>query len=131
MSDAPETGRLSEPLAVGALGALGLLLVNPPAAGVPWCPSALFFGVACPLCGLTRGVARFVRGDIAASLAFHPLAWIVLTVAVGAWVAWLGRRAGWWTRRFRRVEKWTLALLAVGLVVVWIFRAATDTLPPI
>lgn len=131
MSDAPETGRLFEPLSVGALGALGLLLINPPAAGAPWCPSALLFGVACPLCGLTRGVARFVRGDLAASLAFHPLAWIVLTVAVGAWFVWLGRRAGWWARRFRRFEKWTLTLLALGLVTVWIFRAATDTLPPV
>ncbi|MEX2278527.1 MAG: hypothetical protein WEA76_00405 [Acidimicrobiia bacterium] len=88
---------------------------------------------ASPLCGLTRGVARFV-GDFAASLAFHPLAWIVLAVAVAAWVAWvawLGRRAGWWAGRVRRIQSWTLALLALGLVTVWIFRAATDSLPPI
>lgn len=131
MTDAPETGRLFEPLGVGALGATALALVNPPAYGTPWCPSALLFGVACPLCGLTRGISRFVRGDVDASLAFHPLAWVVLAVAVTTWCAWLGRRAGWWTHRFRRLENRTLALVSLGLVAVWIFRAATDTLPPI
>jgi hypothetical protein len=120
---------VAEPLTVGALGGAALVLIEPPDTGIPWCPSALVFGVVCPLCGLTRGVARLVRGDIAASVEFHPLAWAVLAVAGGAWIAWFGRRAGWWSWRSVRVERLTLAGLAAGLVVTWIWRAVTGTLP--
>ena len=132
MIAAPSTGRrISEPLAVGALGVAGLVVIDPPDAGIPWCPSALILGVACPLCGLTRGVARFVRGDIASSVGFHPLAWAVLVVAVVAWLGWFGRRAGWWEWRSTAVEKWTLVALGVGLVTTWAVRAVLGTLPPV
>jgi hypothetical protein len=128
---APRTGRLSEPLLVGAIGVAGLIAVDPPDEGIPWCPSALVFGVACPLCGLTRGVARFVRGDLASSISFHPMAWIVFLVTALAWLAWFGRRAGWWEWRSPTVEKWTVAALGVGLVATWAVRALLGTLPPI
>ncbi|MEX2423445.1 MAG: DUF2752 domain-containing protein, partial [Acidimicrobiia bacterium] len=116
MTTAPRTGRLTEPLMVGAIGAAALIAIDPPDEGIPWCPSALMFGVACPLCGLTRGVARFVRGDIASSIGFHPMAWLVFGVVALAWGAWFGRRAGWWTWRSPIVEKWILAVLGIGLV---------------
>lgn len=131
MITAPRTGRLTEPLAVGALGVAGLIAVDPPDMGIPWCPSALIFGVACPLCGLTRGVARFVRGDIESSVVFHPMAWVVFLVVALAWLAWLGRRAGWWKWRSKAAEKWVLAALFVGLVATWAVRAVLGTLPPI
>lgn len=118
-------------MAVGALGVAGLIVVDPPDDGIPWCPSALMFGVACPLCGLTRGVARFVRGDIGSSVAFHPMAWIVFVVVALAWLAWFGRRAGWWNWRSKTVENWTLAALFIGLVATWATRAVLGTLPPI
>jgi hypothetical protein len=129
--EAPLRGRLTEPLVVGAVGVAGLIAIDPPAEGIPWCPSALIFGVACPLCGLTRGVARFVRGDLASSISFHPMAWLVLLVAALAWVAWFGRRIGWWTWRSPTVENWTVAGLFFGLVVTWAVRAFLGTLPPI
>ncbi len=120
-----------EPLVTGAVGALGLALVDPPDAGIPWCPSALIFGIACPLCGLTRGVARAVRGDFAASVSFHPLAWMVLAIAAVVWLAWLGRRAGWWDARTVPRERRVVAVVGVALVVVWGWRLAVGTLPPI
>lgn len=122
---------LTEPLTVGGLGAAGLVLVNPPDTGAPWCPSVLLFSTPCPLCGLTRGVSRLVRGDVEASLAFHPLAWLVLLIAAGAWLAWLGRRAGWWQWRAKNLELGLLWTLGVGLTVTWVIRAATGTLPPL
>jgi hypothetical protein len=122
---------LTEPLAVGALGASALLLLDPPDTGIPWCPSAILFGVACPLCGLTRGVARLVRGDVGASLGFHPLAWLVLAVAVAAWVAWLGRRAGWWSGGTAWFSRRTVPGLFVALAVTWLVRGVAGTLPPI
>ena len=130
MNFAPPVGR-AEPLVVGALGATALLVVDPPDSGVPWCPSAVLFGVVCPLCGLTRGVARLVRGDVAASVGFHPLAWVVLAVSIAAWVAWLGRRAGWWQWRSPAIERWLAGGLVFGLAVVWAYRAASGTLPAI
>ena len=131
MITAPRTGRLTEPLAVGAISLAGLIVVDPPDDGLPWCPSALIFGVACPLCGLTRGIARLVRGDIASSIAFHPIAWIVFLVAALAWLAWFGRRAGWWRWRSPTAENLTMAALFVGLVATWAVRAVLGTLPPI
>jgi hypothetical protein len=128
---AREKGALIEPIVVGSLAGLGLLAVNPPDTGIPWCPSALFFDVACPLCGLTRGIARLVRGDLAASLGFHPMAWVVLAVAVGSWIVWMGRRAGWWTWRSPRVERWTITAVGLGLIATWGIRAMQGTLPPI
>jgi hypothetical protein len=122
---------VAEPLTVGALGGAALVLINPPDSGIPWCPSALIFGVVCPLCGLTRGVARLVRGEFAASVVFHPMAGVVLAVAAGAWVAWLGRRAGWWSWRNRTVERIAVAGVAVGLIAVWVWRAMAGTLPAI
>lgn len=125
------TEGLAEPLVVGALGAAALALVDPPDAGVPWCPSVLVFSTPCPLCGLTRGVSRLVRGDLEASLAFHPLAWLVLGVAVGTWLAWFGRRAGWWQWRSKRLERGLVWTVGVGLLVVWGLRALDGSLPPV
>ena len=122
---------VAEPLTVGALGATALVLIDPPDTGIPWCPSALVFGVVCPLCGLTRGVARLVRGDVAASVEFHPMAWAVLAVACGAWIAWFGRRVGWWSWRNPRLERMSVYGLTVGLVVTWIWRAVAGSLPSI
>ncbi|MDX1448183.1 MAG: DUF2752 domain-containing protein [Acidimicrobiia bacterium] len=122
---------MSEPVGVGVLGLAALVLVDPPDLGAPWCPSALIFATPCPLCGLTRGVSRLVRGDVGASLAFHPLAWLVLLAVTGTWVAWLGRRAGWWTGRAPRLERVGVVVLVAALVVTWVVRGATGTLPPI
>lgn len=124
-------GSVGEPLVVGALGAGALWFVNPPTPGTPWCPSVLLFDVACPLCGLTRGIARLVRGDLDASWAFHPLAGWILLVTVAAWVAWFGRRMGWWTWRSRRLERTTVVTTVLALTLVWVARAAAGTLPTI
>lgn len=131
MTAGTRTQGLAEPLTVGGVGAAALALINPPDTGAPWCPSVLLFSTPCPLCGLTRGVARLVRGDVEASLTFHPVAWLVLLVVVGGWLAWIGRRAGWWQWRSKALERGLLWTLGVGLVVVWIVRAVTGTLPPI
>ena len=50
------------------------------------CPLMASTGCRCPGCGLTRGAAALVRGDVPASLALHPFAifftfaWLVLAV---------------------------------------------------
>ncbi len=81
-------------------------------------------GIPCPGCGLTRSWVALLHGDLAASLGFHPLGWLVLLYALaqaarhGAWLA-LARcrrgieRAGWFLDR---------GILALGalLLVAWV-----------
>lgn len=120
-----------QPVFVGAVAALALVVVDPAPDASSTCPSALLFGVACPLCGLTRGTARFVRGDLDGSWFFHPMTGLVLLASATAWVVWLGRSAGWWSWRSRRVERWALGVIVAGLAVTWVVRLMLGSLPPL
>jgi hypothetical protein len=39
----------------------------------PLCPTAFFWGVPCPGCGLTRATLALLQGHFAQALAYHPL----------------------------------------------------------
>lgn len=83
-------------------------------------------GLACPGCGMTRAVGRLLSGDVAGSLALHPL--LLPTVAVG--IVW-GTEALVTRRSARRPSagpRLAVALAAVALVL-WVVRAVTGTLP--
>ena len=41
------------------------------------CLAHSLFGIDCPACGLTRSFIMLSRGDVAASLAFHRLGWMM------------------------------------------------------
>jgi hypothetical protein len=45
------------------------------------CASRVWFGVQCPGCGLTRSLIALASGDLAASVEYHRVGW-VLAVAV-------------------------------------------------
>jgi hypothetical protein len=96
----------------------------------PLCPTAFFFGVPCPGCGLTRATLALLHGDFAAALRFHPLAPLLAPLFAGALAKVLidyvrggqPRPApGWWTSR-------TTTLFASGLLAlilgVWVARFA-------
>ncbi len=97
--------------------------------GISTCLSATLLGVNCPGCGMTRACSLLARGDLAGSIAMHPLA---LFFAVQALVAWT-----WWglvlARRVRVPSPWwgigALTLNTAALVVTWLARMATGTLP--
>lgn len=46
------------------------------------CMSKSLFDVDCPGCGLTRSVLCFLQGDLARSLHFHRIGWILAAVIV-------------------------------------------------
>ena len=48
------------------------------------CPTALFFGIPCPGCGLTRATLALLRGDVGAALHFHPLVFVLTPLAAYA-----------------------------------------------
>jgi len=67
-----------------ATALLGYALLSPllVRSSVVVCPFRRLTGHYCPLCGLTRSLAAFLAGDIRASLAWHPLGWVVVPAAM-------------------------------------------------
>jgi hypothetical protein len=112
----------------GGLAVLGFVFA---AFGPPFCPSALFFGVPCPGCGLTRATVAMLRGDFAAALHLHPLSPVLVPLFGGAVALVLfdyvrgpeRPRAvpAWWTSRTATIA--FSGLLAV-LLGVWLARFA-------
>ena len=118
---------------VGGLGAAGLAVL---AAWTPSddgslsiCLTRRVFGLPCPGCGLTRGLAYLLQGDLARSVALHPLAPLAAADAVVGWGIWglviHGLAAPPPARAVRLV---LLAQLAV-FVALWLGRLATGTAP--
>jgi hypothetical protein len=115
-------------LALALVAAAGVML----AAEVPVCPTALFFGIPCPGCGLTRATLALFRGDIRQALALHPLAPILAPLFLGA----LGKvlfdfvlgakpnatpRRSFWTQPLGTL---VATVLLVAVVGVWLARFA-------
>jgi Protein of unknown function (DUF2752) len=68
---APSPARRRVALLVAAIWIVAPL---PVVLGLSSCPIARTFHVACPGCGMTRALELLLHGDLAASLAMHPLA---------------------------------------------------------
>jgi hypothetical protein len=103
----------------GAVAATALLPIHGE------CGFRFLVGAPCPGCGMTRACLALARGDVAASLALHPLALPFAGAALGALV--LAIREGATGRPFLRdlAERrgTALAIAAVGaLALVWILR---------
>src|SRR6185436_20099675 len=118
-----------------ALVALGLVGVG--AAFVYWgppvCPTALFLGIPCPGCGLTRATLALLRGDFGNALRLHPLVFVLsplFAFALGsALVDYVRGGPGrvperlttWFSERTRYGAAWGLFVIALG---VWGARFA-------
>ena len=72
-------------LGVAVSGFLALIAVYGPV-HIP-CLYSTVTGIQCPACGITRSVASIARGDIAASLAFHPMGILLAGSALAAILA--------------------------------------------
>ncbi len=91
--------------------------------GAPACPTALFFGLPCPGCGLTRATFALAAGDVSGALAMNPLAVVVCPLFVGAaafavyrYVRQGSVRANAWG------AQWILVGGMAALTVVWLAR---------
>ncbi len=71
-------------LGVAVSGFLALIAVYGPV-HIP-CLFTTATGVQCPACGLTRSVASIARGDLGASLAYHPAGIGVASIALAAFL---------------------------------------------
>ncbi len=118
---------------VGGLGAVGLVVLAswtpPDDASLSICLTRRSLGLPCPGCGLTRGVAHLLQGDLARAMTLHPLAPLAAADAVvgwGWWGLWLhGLAAPPPARAVRRVLLAQLALF----VALWLGRLAAGTAP--
>lgn len=119
-------------------GATGLGLVALFVGAAFWDPAAhpgpvfcLFrrtTGIACPACGLTRAAALLGRGQLAASVATHPLLLPLLLELAVFWALWRRRLTAADARFDRWAGRAALATAAL-LLVVWVWRLAIGTLP--
>lgn len=84
---------------------------------------ALGAAALCPGCGLTRGTALLLHGDVGRALQAHPAAPLVvccaaLGAALHAFVLVRGARAPWVERALGAGR----ALFAIGIVGAWLVR---------
>lgn len=107
---------------VAGLGAA--LLFSP----VKLCLVAAVFSVPCPGCGLTRATLALLRGDFGRALAIHPLALVIVPLAVGVVVtqatAYVRTGAVLGAGRVPRALELVGAALVMLLVGVWLARFA-------
>lgn len=95
------------------------------------CPVALTTGIACPGCGMTRAASRLLRGDLASAVAFHPLVPAIAVLAIVGWAWFVLRKAGKVQPISDRLLNGILIATFVALMIAWIARLATGTLPPV
>ncbi len=118
---------------VGGAGATGLAVLAvwtpPDDAALSFCLTRRVLGLPCPGCGLTRGVAHLVQGNLARAMTMHPLAPLAAADAVVGWGLWglsiYGLAVPPPARAVRLV---LLAQLAV-FVALWLGRLASGTAP--
>jgi hypothetical protein len=125
---------------------LALALWDPAVAGGPdLCLFHLATGVACAACGMTRAAAALAQGEFAESWRWHPLCAFLAAESAIFWLAWgVALRRATTAGALSHLEeaRETPALLAlrriapraaivtgVLLLLVWIVRLGTGTLP--
>ena len=118
---------------VGGVGAAGLVVLATwtptDDASMSICLTRRLLGLPCPGCGVTRGLAHLLQGNLARAMTLHPLAPLVAVDAMVGWGLWglvvYGLAAAPPARTVRLV---LLAQLAV-FVALWLGRLATGTAP--
>jgi hypothetical protein len=107
------------------LGLAVLVFWNPVAQpGPKMCMLRHLIGLPCPACGLTRGTALCLRGQVSEATAFNPLALPMLLTALALLSKWAAEYAG--NRRIDLVwaPRWKTAfVIAFNLVLLanWIY----------
>ncbi len=99
--------------------------------GATTCPVYLTTGVPCPGCGMSRAGVSLVKGDVAGAFDMHPLIFVVALLAiVGAVILVLPHNTR--TKLWQKMERFMVPfsiLFAASLILVWVVRFITGTLP--
>ena len=85
------------------------------------CPVRWATDVACPGCGMTRACLALSRGDFTLAWALHPLAFVLVPIALSLAIA-----PGWTLARWKSVPRRARrAVVGAGLVLtlgIWVSR---------
>jgi len=85
--------------------------------------------IGCATCGLTRALAALARGDLGASLAFHPMGLVFAVELAAAWGASGVALARGARLPDQRWIPWVIAANAAAFLLVWVVRLLTGTIP--
>jgi len=114
------------PLIAGAAGLAAFALLHfrdPHVEGAyGFCPFLVLTGQPCPGCGGLRAVNLLTRGEVAAAVSSNLFAVALVSVAVVAWLVWLGRRARGLPTRYLTWSARTVTVLGVAAAVFGIAR---------
>ena len=121
-------------LAWGATGLAAAIAVRwlAGASGAPAEPVCLFYRmthVSCPTCGMTRAFVSLAHGDWRLALGFHPWAIPLAAQALVGWMAWAFAIAHRGRIRPDRLLPAAVAINAAALVILWLVRFASGSLP--
>lgn len=82
------------------------------------CPSRVWFGIACPGCGMSRAIEAVLKLDFALAMEMHPLVFLLPVVAVI-----------WFLRK--KLPKKLLVFLGIAallmMLAVYIYRLSTGS----
>ena len=104
--------------AVGAaLAGLAAVLTPIPAGLVPPCPLRTLTGIPCPTCGMTRGFAALVHGDVEHALMMNPGTYLVVAVALFLLVQWRAKSI--------TIPVWTIVAMLAAMWTWQLFKLTT------
>ncbi len=90
------------------------------------CPLVAIAGIPCPLCGTTRAIKAVLRGDIEMAFHYHPL-WPMTILTTAGIVLY--------ENGVLKLPKWLgntlLGIVIIALLVCYIWRWISHTLPPV
>jgi hypothetical protein len=96
--------------------------------GDPVCALRQIAHIGCATCGLTRAFTALARGDLGASLAFHPMALVLAGEVAAAWAVWgLALARGAPAPEARGIPR-VVAVNALAFLLVWVARLVTGTI---
>lgn len=79
----------------------------------------------CPGCGVTRSIISLTHGSLDESLRYHRLGWALWLLFALEIPYRAARLLGWQSPRWLgRIERLTLAILAMGMLVNWLLGKA-------
>lgn len=79
-----------------------------------------FAGIMDPFCGMTRGTAATIRGDLIEAVRFNPASPLVPLGGIAVLGRWMhGRRTGRWLTVVGRPGPLTVAVAMVLVVALW------------
>ncbi len=123
------TGRMPGWLPPAALAAGGLVAsayistVDPNhSSAYPQCPWKLATGLDCPMCGATRAVHSFLRGDVVGAMDHNLLFVLLLPAMLYAFVAWTATRMGHPLPSIPITSRWVWIPLTVVMIAFTVVR---------